>query len=132
MNRTDFQTYKLPYTEEGLVDYKRWPYLKKESEGFWFEREFDAEPFFIFCQKNRPLITGITFTYVAAVFGLQHYMKTKKALKLKWSLITWNLLIGIFSICGFMRVAPELVEIWTKEDDPFYYSMCIPLVNSLD
>jgi elongation of very long chain fatty acids protein 6 len=58
--------------------------------------------------KNEFFVFGIL--YLAVVFILQKFMKGRKALELKWPLFTWNFAIGLFSLAGFLRTAPDLLH----------------------
>ncbi|ODN05541.1 putative fatty acid elongation protein 4 [Orchesella cincta] len=62
--------------------------------------------------------------YLATVLGLQSYMKNKKAIQLKPWLFMWNVAIGLFSIVGFVRTAPELYGILSSSNG-FHRSICV-------
>ncbi|CAL8146036.1 unnamed protein product [Orchesella dallaii] len=62
--------------------------------------------------------------YIVTIFGLQHYMKNKRALELKRLLFLWNFFLGIFSIIGFWRTAPEFVYVISKPGG-FFNSICV-------
>jgi len=63
--------------------------------------------------------------YVGGVFYLQHYMKHRKPFELKGTLVAWNTLIGIFSLFGCWRTAPELLSVINKPNG-LYESICQP------
>jgi elongation of very long chain fatty acids protein 6 len=69
-----------------------------------------------------PFSAGIL--YLGVIFALQEFMKERKALELKWPLFTWNMTIGLFSLAGFLRTAPELLHILQRRNG-IHDSACI-------
>lgn len=67
------------------------------------------------------LIAGVI--YIITIFGLKAFMSTRKALDLKRELFLWNLTLGIFSIVGFIRTAPEFFFVLSSENG-FYKTIC--------
>jgi elongation of very long chain fatty acids protein 6 len=63
-------------------------------------------------------------TYILAIFGLQWWMRDRKAFQLKWPLFWWNLGLGIFSIFGFARTLPGFLGVLFGEENGFYHSIC--------
>ena len=51
----------------------------------------------------------ITALYLALIFGGQRWMRDRPAADLRYSLIAWNWLCAIFSLCGAVRVAPHAI-----------------------
>lgn len=62
--------------------------------------------------------------YLVLIFSLQVFMRNRKALQLKRTLLIWNVAIGLFSIMGFIRTFPELYGIVTSSPNGFYRSVC--------
>jgi GNS1/SUR4 family len=48
--------------------------------------------------------------YVVAIFKGQAYFKDRPAWNWRKSLAAWNLLLSVFSIIGFLRVAPQVIH----------------------
>lgn len=61
--------------------------------------------------------------YILTIFGLQRYMKNRPAMDLRMPLFYWNFTLGVFSIVGFARTAPGLVET-LNNGGGFYGSIC--------
>lgn len=95
------------------------------TKTFHFKFEEGADPFYwhdVFTAYWAfPLYVGAL--YIFAIFGIQWYMKDKPAYKLQMPLFWWNLILGIFSILGFVRCLPAFVEMLMKPNG-FYMSVC--------
>ncbi|CAL8097171.1 unnamed protein product [Orchesella dallaii] len=91
----------------------------------WFEvinEEYWTEFFQIYWKL--PFYAG--GIYLATILGVQNYMRDKKALQLKKCLFMWNCVIGLFSILGFVRTAPELYGIVRESNGwNIYRSICV-------
>ncbi|CAL8116660.1 unnamed protein product [Orchesella dallaii] len=61
--------------------------------------------------------------YLVTIFGLEYYMKERKAFNLRVPLILWNGALGIFSIMGFYRTFPPLFNSFMN--DGLMRSICI-------
>lgn len=70
-----------------------------------------------------PFVSGSV--YLIVIFALQRFMRNRKPLQLKRSLLVWNIIIGLFSILGFIRTFPELYGIVTSRPNGFYRSVCV-------
>lgn len=92
----------LPYSFE-IYDWKAWGVYGTKNWHF-------------------PLVMGVA--YLAVIFGLEKYMRNRPAFKLKWPLFLWNVSLGIFSIIGFIRTAPEFFSILADADKGFYKGIC--------
>ncbi len=55
-----------------------------------------------------PVSWMVTVAYLLIVFGCSKLMQKRKAFKLDTPLAIWNLALAIFSLCGTIRVLPEL------------------------
>lgn len=68
-----------------------------------------------------PIVAGTI--YLITIFGLDKWMRHRPALKLKWPLFFWNVVLGLFSIMGFIRTSPEFFH-KLFDDDGFFKSIC--------
>lgn len=62
--------------------------------------------------------------YICTIFGLKEWMKNRQPFHLKKQLFLWNAALGIFSIVGFVRTAPEFLSI-VFDKNGFYRSICV-------
>jgi len=65
-----------------------------------------------------------TILYVVMVFAGQMYMKNRPPFNLRRPLALWNLPLSFFSLCGFLRTAPDLWHVLQGEHG-FYRSVCV-------
>jgi len=65
----------------------------------------------------------VSVVYMIVIFGLQRFLKNRSPLNVQLPLALWNLGLGIFSILGFMRIAPELFKVLASPDG-FHRSVC--------
>lgn len=65
----------------------------------------------------------ISSIYVISIFAGQNYMKNRKPFNLRGPLAVWSLLLGLFSICGTLRVVPEFLDTLINRD--MYHFSCI-------
>ncbi|ODM93074.1 Elongation of very long chain fatty acids protein 6 [Orchesella cincta] len=103
-----------------------------ENETFWkyqtFESSYEFERVDIvywrdLLQKQWLLAFYAAGIYLVAIFGLERYMKTRKAFNLRVPLILWNGGLGIFSIMGVARTAPVMLE--AIKDHGVMRSICV-------
>jgi elongation of very long chain fatty acids protein 6 len=104
---------QLNATEDNVFDYT---YIELDDPPQFIPYSFeifDWKWWVTFATKNWqfPFIAGIV--YLTAIFGIQHWMRNRPAYKLKWPLFLWNAGLGIFSIMGFIRTAPEFFHVMT-------------------
>jgi hypothetical protein len=62
--------------------------------------------------------------YIILIFGIKALMEYRKPFELKRELFLWNAAIGLFSLMGFIRTAPEFFTVLMGEQG-FYRSICI-------
>jgi len=60
--------------------------------------------------------------YLFLIYTGQIYMKNKPRFELRLWLAAWNILLAVFSICGAIRVLPELIYVLYRHG--FKYSIC--------
>lgn len=77
-----------------------------------------------FLLQNRAWAFYCAGIYALTIFGLEKYMKTRKAFDLKTPLILWNASLGIFSIMGFVRTVPYIAKYMTGLNG-LYESICV-------
>lgn len=65
--------------------------------------------------------------YIFTIFSLREIMRNRPALQLKRPLFCWNLMLGIFSMIGFARTAPEFLHVITQPNG-LYDSVCVKYV----
>jgi len=63
--------------------------------------------------------------YLASIFALKEFMKSKEPLQLKGPLFVWNLSLGIFSIIGLVRMTPAFLNILFNSENGFFKSICV-------
>ena len=56
-----------------------------------------------------PISCIVTATYLLLVYGGKKLMEKREAFKLDIPLAIWNLALAIFSLCGTIRLLPELI-----------------------
>jgi hypothetical protein len=112
-----WETMQLNVTEGYTFDYT---YIGTDDpprfENYDFE-VFDWKDWGRYGTRNWhiPLVVGAF--YLIAIFGLERYMRNRPAFSLKYPLFFWNLALGIFSIIGFIRVAPEFISILFQDKE---------------
>jgi hypothetical protein len=124
--------WKLQINEQGIADYSAISnFIRDFPDGYYPSYEFERtslnfERAYGFMYENWwiPISTGIL--YLAVIFTLQEFMKERKALELKWQLFTWNLAIGLFSLVGFLRTAPDLLYfLLSRPNNGLHDSICL-------
>jgi len=124
-NFVNSSVWESSYTDKGTINYEHLRFLKNPWIKSWeFENFESVKPVFDYMQLNKATPLVFANIYVLGAFGLQHWMKSKAALELKWPLFSWNVFIGIFSIVGFLRTSPDLIYVLSQQDG-FYKSMCL-------
>lgn len=85
----------------------------------------EADPFYWheFIEGHWALAFYAGAVYIAAIYGIQWWMRDREAYQLKMPLFWWNLSLGIFSIIGFARMIPGFMYV-LQQPDGFYTSIC--------
>jgi len=101
----------------------------KDTRMWNFERNFDTFAARKWINNNWEWPVGAAVAYVLAVFLGQKLMHSKERFTLRTTLISWNMLLAIFSIIGAMRTVPRVVEICARKGifsswDGFTDTMC--------
>jgi hypothetical protein len=113
---------KFGLTPEGTPDYSQLSnYILDIPEGYYPSYEFEKSSLDVgrvlkFMHENWWIPFSAGILYLGVIFALQEFMKEMKALELKWPLFTWNFAIGLFSLAGFFRTAPELLYILQRRN----------------
>jgi elongation of very long chain fatty acids protein 6 len=122
--------WKFQLTPEGSPDYSQLSnFIRDFPHGYYssyeFEKSFlDFGKVFEFMHENWWIPFSAGILYLAVIFTLQEFMKKRKPLELKWPLFTWNLAIGLFSLAGFLRTAPDLFY-FPSISNGLHESVCI-------
>uniref|UniRef100_A0A0K0EV48 Elongation of very long chain fatty acids protein n=1 Tax=Strongyloides venezuelensis TaxID=75913 RepID=A0A0K0EV48_STRVS len=87
-----------------------------------WERDFDTVKSTEWMQKNWYHSFTWSVLYIVAIYGGKKMMETRKPFKLDLLLILWNLGLAIFSICGVLRMTPEMI--WAITSNSLQYSFC--------
>lgn len=87
-----------------------------------FERHFDPVPSTRFMQNYWGHSVTLSILYAIAIYVGQKLMKNRPPYPFRKTLISWNLFLAIFSICGTLRMTPEFLHVLINEG--FTYSMC--------
>jgi hypothetical protein len=110
-------SWSFQLTPDGTPDYSLLSnFIRDFPQGYYPSYEFEKSSMDFgrvleFLHENWWIPFSAGILYLAVIFALQEFMKERKALELKWPLFTWNLAIGLFSLAGFLRTAPELLHI---------------------
>ncbi|XP_061830383.1 very long chain fatty acid elongase 6-like [Nerophis lumbriciformis] len=78
---------------------------------FEFERRFDPSEVVRWMQDNWSMSFAICASYVALVFGGQHYMRPRPKMNLRMPMTVWSLSLAIFSIMGALRTGSFMLHI---------------------
>jgi len=73
------------------------------------------------CHWELPFQVGVL--YLLLIFGLQRFMRGRDPFHLKVPLALWNSALGLFSLVGFLRTAPEFFSILLAKDG-LYKALC--------
>lgn len=65
----------------------------------------------------------ISVVYVTLIHLGRRWMTNREPLKLRKPLIVWNTALAIFSLFGFYRIAPEMLNVLSQPNG-FYHSVC--------
>jgi hypothetical protein len=60
--------------------------------------------------------------YVVAIFSIKFVMGDKKPFGLQGLLTVWNALLAVFSIAGFVRMTPTMINVITGKGLAFTYT----------
>jgi elongation of very long chain fatty acids protein 6 len=116
-NYSNSTLWKFGLTPEGTPDYSQLSSIVRDfPQGYYPSYEFEKSSLDFgrvleFMHENWWIPFSAGIFYLVVIFILQEFMKGRKALELKWPLFTWNLTIGLFSLVGFLRTAPDLIYI---------------------
>lgn len=88
-----------------------------------FERTFPYNDWRIWMGHNWKLAVHISFIYIMFIFLGQKWMKGREPFKLDNTLRLWNLLLAAFSLVGFLRSIPEVVQMFHRPNG-FYRITC--------
>lgn len=77
---------------------------------FFFERNFEEDHFLKWMTDNWTNCFAYAGCYVFLVFAGRAYMENRPKFDLRIPLVLWSGVLGIFSIAGMVRTAPELVH----------------------
>uniref|UniRef100_A0AC35U5Q2 Elongation of very long chain fatty acids protein n=1 Tax=Rhabditophanes sp. KR3021 TaxID=114890 RepID=A0AC35U5Q2_9BILA len=103
-------------------DYERTYSLGNDSFVMPFEKNFDTRRSTTWMQENWYHSFTWSIGYVAAIYVGQKIMRNRASFKLDTPLLLWNLGLAIFSICGVLRMTPEMY--WSIFDNSMTYSIC--------
>jgi elongation of very long chain fatty acids protein 6 len=131
MSKTNYSNsdWKFQLTPEGIPDYSQLSkFIRDFPHGYHPSYEFEKsslnfERVLEFMHENWWIPFSVGILYLAIIFILQEFMKGRKPLELKWPLFTWNFAIGLFSLAGFLRTAPELLY-YLQETNGIHDSAC--------
>lgn len=73
---------------------------------------------------NWTLPIWVSIVYIVAIFSIQKFMKNRPAYNVQLPMAIWNLVLGIFSIMGFVRIVPELIAVLASPNG-FHRSVCV-------
>jgi len=103
------------------------PFSPNYSFVFDFETDFDHRLGAQWMSRHWKTSFYWVFAYLVLVFGGQHLMASRKPFRLRTALVLWNVSLALFSICGTLRTAPELVHVirrfgfrWSVCDNSFH------------
>lgn len=77
-----------------------------------FEDAFTTEGTFEWYRENWTITGWISLVYVIVIFGIQRYMRDRPRYELRKLLVTWNILLAVFSGFAMVRLVPELFYVW--------------------
>jgi hypothetical protein len=133
MSKTNYSNstlWKFGLTPEGIPDYSQLSNIIRDfPQGYYPSYEFEKSSLDFgrvleFMHENWWIPFSAGILYLGVIFILQEFMKGRKALELKWPLFTWNLAIGLFSVFGFLRTAPDLIYILQRTNG-LHVSVCL-------
>uniref|UniRef100_A0AAF5DJY9 Elongation of very long chain fatty acids protein n=2 Tax=Strongyloides stercoralis TaxID=6248 RepID=A0AAF5DJY9_STRER len=104
------------YNYEKTFDNNNYSFVTK------WEENFDTVKSTEWMQKNWYHSFTWSLAYIVAIYGGRKIMETKKPFKLDALLVLWNLGLAIFSICGVLRMTPEMI--WAISSNSLQYSIC--------
>eukprot|EP00127_Corallochytrium_limacisporum_P001042 Clim_evm5s35 gene=Clim_evmTU5s35 len=71
-----------------------------------------ADGFDRWLDGNEWMFVVSAIVYVPVIFGVQQYMKDKKAFDLRWTAVAWSAFLSLFSLFGALRTVPYLLSTW--------------------
>ena len=86
------------------------------------ERLFNGDAARLFSSQIKHVSVILSAIYVVLIFAGQSYMKNRPGFVLRIPLISWNILLTVFSVAGAIRTIPELVT--GISDQGWRYSVC--------
>ncbi|XP_033097545.1 elongation of very long chain fatty acids protein 6-like [Anneissia japonica] len=89
---------------------------------FVFEKQFDTLAWRKWLEQNWTYSILIAAIYIPAVFTGINIMKDRRPFNVRYPLIFWNILLGIFSIAGACRSVPVMINVLIH--DGWYQSVC--------
>lgn len=75
-----------------------------------FETYYDPTPVKNWMKDHAWLPSAVLAGYALMIFGGRAYFANRPAWNWRRALAAWNLLLSIFSLVGFLRVAPQLAH----------------------
>ncbi|PAV62662.1 hypothetical protein WR25_20397 [Diploscapter pachys] len=108
-----------------MAQYNYWPRYGPENFSLILplENNFDAVKSTVWMQNNWHHSFTWSLAYVVVIFGGRKLMANRKPFDLEIPLFIWNALLAVFSLMGFIRMAPEWL--WSWNDNSFVYSICV-------
>jgi len=88
------------------------------------ERDWNRTGATIWMQNNWTVSIWASVSYMILIFAGQKLMSYRDAFDLRWPLATWNALLSLFSIVGFLRSTPEFFRVLSRHG--FHHSVCVP------
>ena len=89
---------------------------------FKFELEFDEPRFDNYMKEHWGDCFVYSCIYVLVVFGMKRWMEKRPCYDLRPYLALWSSILAVFSICGTIRILPELIM--ALKNHGLEYSIC--------
>lgn len=101
-----------------------WPFMENATyKPFAFE-EFDADESRRWFWDNWTLSVYASVIYVISLSIGQYLMKNRQPFNLRKPLAAWNCLLAVFSLFGFLRTGPDLLDV-IRGPNGFHRSVCV-------
>jgi elongation of very long chain fatty acids protein 6 len=98
-------------TNVSSLDLEDWPYTDPPTiQSYDFEK-FDAIGWRRWMYTNWPVSIHFSVLYLVFIVYGQRFMRNRQPFNLKPQLIIWNMSLALFSLCGFIRTFPELLQV---------------------
>ena len=91
---------------------------------FHFEKEFEHLDYRRWMVEHWTVCFYYVAAYMLIVFGGQQFMQNRPRFELRKALVTWNVILSVFSIIGTLRTLPEMI--YVLRNFGLYHSVCIP------